>query len=212
MKWKHLGSRLQIEEVQLFSLMQQCFLKPLIRLWLAKSQWFTLYRVRLGGSGETMVFCCLNLGSWPQCFLNSCYSPASAAWESPTLWHLSLFTTLVEGDVMLLSCLCAAPRGPAVSGTPGHLCRVRSNTRDEVARQKRHFWNSQCSTMSRSDNNMCQTCTKGFWVKTLSEVDIFSYTSHFTSAMLHVNHCSAVGIKAYIPVFRCSTCELRHEI
>lgn len=30
--------------------------------------------------------------------------------------------------------------------------------------------------------------------------------------MLHINHHHAVRAKAYIPAFRCSTCEMRHEI
>lgn len=41
-------------------------------------------------------------------FQSSCDGPASAALQPLTLWHLSAFTTLVEGDVMFLSCLRSA--------------------------------------------------------------------------------------------------------
>lgn len=53
-----------------------------------------------------------------------------------TLWHLCPLITLVEGDVMLCPGLCAAPRGAAVSGTQGRLCRAHNGTRDELAQNK----------------------------------------------------------------------------
>lgn len=43
--------------------------------------------------------------------------------------------TLVDGDVMLCPAPCAAPRGSAVSGTKGRLCRVHTGIRDELAKK-----------------------------------------------------------------------------